>query len=173
MKTLKFLLFFIIIICFSSCIYWDNDDDIPDISSYESQYEPITQSRPFFENDIALQASRPISDAGKIYVKDEYILINENEEGFHLYDNTNAESPEPIAYLKVRGATDLAIRGNTMYVHHLVDLVTIEYNFYTNSIENVNRSLNVFPPLNSPDGFPATYFNVPENEIIVGYQLKK
>lgn len=89
-----------------------------------------------------------------------------------MYDNTNAESPEPIAYLKVKDATDLAIRGNTIYVHHLVDLVAIEYNFYTNSIENVNRSTNVFPPLNSPDGFQAEYFNVPENEVITGYQLK-
>jgi len=172
MKTIKIVLFSIITICFSSCIYWNNDDDIPDISSHESLYKPITQSRSFFEKDIELQTSRPVSDAGKIYVKDEYILINENEEGFHLYDNTNSESPEPIAYLKVRGATDLAIRGNTVYVHHLVDLVAIEYNFYTNSIENVNRSPNVFPRLNSPDGFSAAYFNVPENEIIVGYQLK-
>jgi len=169
MKTIKILLFSIIAFCFSSCIYWNNDDDIP---SQESQYEPITQTRSFFENDIELQTSRPISDAGKIYIKDEYILINENEEGFHLYDNTNAESPEPIAYLKVKGATDLAIRGNTMYIHHLVDLVAIEYNFYTNSIENINRSPNVFPRLISPDGFQAEYFNVPENEVITGYQLK-
>jgi len=172
MKTFKYLLLFTVVISLQSCIYWGNDDEIDDVSVYESQYKPITQPRATFENSINMQESRPISDAGKIYIKDQYILINENEEGFHLYNNINPEQPEPMAYIKVQGATDLAIRGNTIFVHHLVDLVALEYNFNTHTIESINRSPNVFPRLSSPDGFSADFFDVSENEIIIGYELK-
>jgi len=164
---MKYLALFVVLLSLQSCIYGEDDE-----VTYESAYEPITQTREVFENNIEVEAARPIGEDGKIYVKDQYILINENQEGFHLYNNLNPESPEAIAYLKVQGATDLAIRGNTIFVHHLVDLVSITYNFRDNTILNMNRSRNVFPKLSSPDGFRADFFNVEENQIIVGYQLK-
>ncbi|MGO2358455.1 hypothetical protein [Mesonia sp.] len=169
MRVIKYLLFSLVIISLQSCFNWGGDDDI---YVYESQYEPITQARAAFEEEIDLQSTRPISNAGKVYVKEQYILINESEEGFHLYNNINPETPEAIAYLKVPGATDLAIRGNIIFVHHLVDLVAIDFNFYTQTIQGMTRSSNVFPRLNSPDGFRADFFNVPADHVIIGYQLK-
>jgi len=169
MKVIKYLLFSLIIISLQSCFNWGEEDDI---YVYESQYEPITQERAAFEEEIELQPNRPISNAGKVYVKEQYILINETEEGFHIYNNINPETPEAIAYLKVPGATDLAVRGNTIYVHHFVDMVAINFNFYSQTIEGITRSPNVFPRLNSPDGFMAAYFDVPEDEVIIGYQFK-
>jgi len=164
---MRYLALFVVLLSLQSCIYGEDDE-----VTYESAYEPITQTRELFENGIEVQSSRPISSAGKIYVKDQYILINESEDGFHLYNNLNPESPEVSSYLKVEGATDLAIRGNTIFVHHLVDLVSINYDFQNNTILSMNRSRNVFPKLTSPDGFRADFFNVEEDQIIVGYQLK-
>ncbi|MDT0293278.1 hypothetical protein ACFQ3R_08560 [Mesonia ostreae] len=170
MRVLKYLLFFSAVLSLQACVHWGEDDDVAYI--YESQYEPITQTRGAFEEEIELQTLRPISQAGKVYVKEQYILINESEEGFHIYNNSNPETPEAIAYLKVPGATDLAIRGNTIFVHHFVDLVAIDFNIYTQSIQGISRSSNVFPRLNSPDGFRADYFDVPADHVIIGYQLK-
>lgn len=170
MKVIKYLLFVSAVLSLQACVHWGGDDDVAYV--YESQYEPITQTRVAFEEEIELQTLRPISQAGKVYVKEQYILINESKEGFHIYNNINPETPEAIAYLKVPGATDLAIRGNTIFVHHFVDLVAIDFNFYTQTIQGMTRSANVFPKLNSPDGFSAEFFDVPEDEIIIGYQLK-
>ncbi|MBW2961437.1 hypothetical protein [Mesonia aestuariivivens] len=115
------LLLFSCAICLQSCIRWNDDDEI----IAESNYEAITQSRDIFENSITLESSKPINTAGKIYVKDNYIFINEVKEGFHVFNNINPEEPEAISFISVPSATDLAIRDNIIYVHHFVDLVAI------------------------------------------------
>ena len=165
---MKYVLLFICAISLQSCIYWGSEDELV----HGSSYIPITQTRQTFESTIELQSARPVSAAGKIYVKDNFLFINENKEGFHIYKNIDPENPEGISFLKVPGATDLAVRGNTIFVHHYVDLLSIEFNLNTNEILNVNRIPNVFPQLHSPDGYEATYFDIPADQIIVGYEPK-
>ncbi|WP_417886824.1 hypothetical protein [Zunongwangia sp.] len=165
---MKYLLLFICLITLQSCIYWGSDDEIV----VGSGYTPITVSREIFESTIELQQNRPVSNAGKIYVKDQFLFINEKEEGFHIYNNQDPENPEAVSFLKVPGATDLAIRGNTIFVHHYVDLLSIELNLITNEILTMTRTPDVFPQLNSPDGFEAAYFDVSADKIIVGYEPK-
>jgi len=80
---MKYFTLILIAFCLQSCIYGRDDEVV-----YESAYE-ITQSREIFENNIEVEEVRPISNAGKIYVKDQYILINENQAGFHLFHNFN------------------------------------------------------------------------------------
>ncbi|WP_041579979.1 hypothetical protein [Zunongwangia profunda] len=165
---MKYLLLFICTISLQSCIYWGSDDEM----MHGSRYTPITQTRQTFESTIERKSARPVSNAGKIYVKDQFLFINEKEEGFHIYNNQDPENPEAISFLKVPGATDLAIRGNTIFVHHYVDLLSIELNLNTNEILTMTRIPDVFPQLNSPDGYEAAYFDIPADQIIVGYQPK-
>ena len=165
---MKYLLLFICLITLQSCIYWGSDDEIV----VGSGYTPITVSREIFESTIELQQNRPVINAGKIYVKDDFLFINEDKEGFHIYNNEDPQTPESISFLKVPGSTDLAVRGNVLFVHHFIDLLSIEYNFNTNEIINITRIPDVFPQLNSPDGYEAAFFDIPEDKIIIGYEPK-
>lgn len=164
----KILFCFSILIILQSCWYTQGDDDNP---SRMSNYKPITQSRQEFEKSIALVGERPVINSGKIYVKDDLIYLNELGEGFHIIDISDATNPLPVAFIKIPLATDLAIRNNILYVHHAVDLVAFTYSLSSNSLKIVHRERNVFPELRSPEGLEPSFYNVPEDEIVIGYQL--
>lgn len=165
MKKLSIL--FITCFILQSC--WYHQDDEPMITDpVESAYKPITLDRETFESTIAIGAPREIVDAGKIYVNGDMVFINEVNQGFHVIDNGDPENPKNISFIEIPLATDLAIRNNTIYVHHAVDLVAMTYS--RTSIEILHREQDVFPELNSPDGLSADYFDVEEDQIIIGYQ---
>jgi len=162
----KLLCCFSILLILQSCWYTKGDDD----NLNRSRYEPITQSREDFEKSISIMGERPVINSGKIYVKDKLIYLNEVGEGFHILDNSDPNNPQPVAFLKIPLATDLAIRNNIIYVHHAVDLVAFTYSLSSNSLNIVHRERNVFSRLRSPEGLEPSFYNIPENEIVTGYQ---
>ncbi len=162
----KLLFCFSILLTLQSCWYTGSDDD----NLSRSNYEPITQNREDFEKTIGIMGERAVTNSGKIYVKDNLIYLNELGEGFHIIDNSDPTDPQPVAFLKIPLATDLAIRNNILYVHHAVDLVAFSYSLNSNSLNIVHRERNVFPELRSPEGLEPSFYNVPEDEIVIGYQ---
>tara|TARA_R100000935_G_C2768072_1_gene136487 strand:+ start:251 stop:754 length:504 start_codon:yes stop_codon:yes gene_type:complete len=162
----KLIFCFSILFVLQSCWYTNDDDE----NLNRSNFKPITQSRQDFEKGIAIMGERPVINSGKIYVKDDLIYLNELGEGFHIIDNSDPSNPQPLAFVKIPLATDLAIRNNVLYVHHAVDLVALTYSLNSNSLNILRRERNVFPELRSPEGLEPSFYNVPENEIVVGYQ---
>ncbi len=167
MKKAAFYL--ILIFLFQSCWYTGVDDDN---EPYRSVYKPITQNRIDFEKTINLKEARQIITSGKIYVKEDLIYLNELGKGFHILDNSDPENPQPLAFIEIPLATDLAIRNNILYVHHAVDLVSFSYSVSNNRLDILHRERNVFPELQSPDGFGPDHYEVPEGNIVLGYQLE-
>ena len=112
-----------------------------------------------------------IINSGKIYVKDEFLFVNEINEGFHVLNNSNPETPENIGFLKVFGSTDIAIKGHVLYINNATDLISIVPNFENSTIEITNRINNTFPNTltTSPDGLGYYYPN--DNEVIIGWEL--
>lgn len=162
----------IVAICCNSCIYGGRDDDFNGGQPTGSSFEPITLNRTDFKATISVSDTTAVLNAGKIYVRENILFINEKEKGFHVYDNSDASLPKNLFFVNVPLATDLAVRNNTVYVHHAVDLVALTLDVQNKTVTETSRSEQVFPPLQSPDGFPASFFNVPSNEIIIGYRLK-
>lgn len=151
----------------SSCWGWHGGDDD---YLYTSQFEPVTISRTDFENSIILEAPKPIQNAGKIYVKDDFLFINEKEAGVHIFDNSDVTAPVAVAYIPIHGNTDIAVKNNTIYAHHLTDLIAFQYIAHSNSLRFKSRLQDVFPGLVSPDGFEALYYNIPTDQVLVGYR---
>jgi len=151
----------------TSCIWNPNvDDDNPPPSS---AYEAVVLPRVDFENSTQLLAQKPLENTGKIYVKDQYLLINEPNQGFHIYDNSNPANPQKIKFLQVLGSTDISIKGQVLYINNAVDLIAVTFNADFNAIEVTKRVRNVFPVLISPDGFyPNTN---PQNDVVVDWTI--
>lgn len=162
----KLLFFGALIFLLQSCWHIGVDDDV----AMRSNFKPVTQARQEFEKSIIIMEERPVLNSGKIYVKGDLIYLNEVGEGFHIIDNSDPENPEPVAFLKIPLATDLAIRNDIVYVHHAVDLVAFTYTKNYNGLKIVHRERNVFPALRSPDGLEPSYYNVPEGVIVLGYE---
>ncbi|MDO4228823.1 MAG: hypothetical protein Q4C98_03350 [Capnocytophaga sp.] len=137
-----------------------------------SKYKPEFMERSDFEKSIALvnvSGNPSVENAGKIYLKDNYMFIGDTNKGFYIYDNTDPASPLLKAFLKIPGATDLAIRGDVMYVNQAVDLVAFSYDLSQNQITIYDRIRNTFPVLRSPDGYYPDYS---ETRIVVDWHKK-
>lgn len=170
MKKQSLLYLLILGILFQSC--WFNngeDDDFTGEPFPASMYDPVIVKRQVLETSTVLQEPQPIINSGKIYVKDAFLFINEKNQGFHIFNNSDPENPENIGFLQVLGSTDLAIKNEVIYVNNATDLIAIQTNLETNTIEITKRIPNTFPQMFSPEGFQ--YTNLQEDEIIVDWTL--
>jgi hypothetical protein len=142
--------------CVQSC-----EQELP-----ETNYQPVVLERGVFESSIQIIPQQAMTKSGKIYIKENLMVVNDVNKGFHIYNYSNPENPIKIAFLKVPGATDVAIRNNFLYINQAVDLITLSYDLTNNSVTFLNRVRNVFPQKTTPDGFTI---DVAENQIIVDW----
>jgi len=161
-----FALALVACLCSSCWTFYGGDDDY----LYTTQYEAVTIPRADFENAVVLESPRAVINAGKIYVKDDFLFINEKEAGVHIYNNADVTAPVAVAYIPILGNTDIAVKNNTIYAHHMTDLIAFQYSAFNNRLRMRNRLQNVFPGLVSPDGFNAASYNIPTDHVLVGYR---
>ncbi len=160
MKKITFIL--VLIISLQSCVFLGRQSEPDPVSSYT----PVFMDRNIFENSVVLQSSSNIGDAGKIYVFNDNLFINEKNYGFHVYDNSDPQNPTPIKFIAAPGATDMAIKNNTMYINQSRDLIAVELSADMQSIVVTKRIRNVFPDMLSPDGFSP---NTPNGKVLVNW----
>lgn len=161
-----FMLFFSLITAttFVSCIF--EREDRYDVNYYPSRYEPVIMNRDAFEKSISFKEVQPMKNAGKIYVKDQYVFIVDKNKGVHIYNNQNPNNPTEYSYLEIPGVTDLAIRNNYIYVNQSVDLISLNINFTSKTVDVTKRIRNTFPTKVSPDGYTQY---VDEGKVVVDW----
>lgn len=89
-------------------------------------YLPVYKTSREVRNNIKSNPSQPIEKAGKLYVKGQYIFLNEIDKGIHIIDNSNPSQPQQVAFVTIPGNMDLAVKGNTLYADLYTDLVAID-----------------------------------------------
>ncbi|MES2848040.1 MAG: hypothetical protein V4685_03205 [Bacteroidota bacterium] len=89
-------------------------------------YTPVYGSKATALASINGDANKAVTHAGKIYIKDNYIYLNELNKGIHIIDNSNAMHPVQIAFLSIPGNLDIAIKGNTLYADMYSDLLALD-----------------------------------------------
>lgn len=162
--TIVFLNLFLAFLV-TSC-FWNRPEDAPP-PTFPNQYTPVIIDRTILESSVVVKPIQAIVKSGKIYIKDNLMYLNDVNKGFHIYDYSNAANPVKIGYINILGATDLAIRNNSLYINQATDLVTLSYNFSNNSIEILNRDKNVFPQKKSPNGINAATLTA--NQIVIDW----
>ena len=168
-KKIYLIAFFTTTMLFSSCIWDVNDDDGGDpFGSSQSNYEAVIIPRETFETSTQLLYAKQIEETGKIYVKDQYLLINEPNKGFHIYNNSDPANPTKIKFLKVLGSSDISIKNNVLYINNAVDLIALTFNSDFSDIQITKRIKDVFPVMLSPEGF---YPNPGNDEVVIDWTL--
>jgi hypothetical protein len=138
-----------------------------------SMYIPVLMDRLEMENAVKLESARPISQPGKIYVKDSYLFIVEKHKGVHIIDNSNPAEPENISFLHVDGIRDVAMKTDVLYADNAVDLIAIQFNEARTAVSVSKRIRNYFPEMTPPDGLNLpdyVYKNRPDNTVIVDWK---
>lgn len=121
------------------------------LSSCEDKiYETYTANSPVYmsyedlRSAVSTESAREIVRPGKIYFKDNYIFINEVMEGVHVIDVSNPSTPSEIAFIRIPGNADIAIKENVLYADSYVDLVAIDVSDL-NNMQEVGRVEDIFP----------------------------
>jgi hypothetical protein len=161
-KLLHFWIFAYIAFTQISCT-----DDCETTRTYRTTV-PVTLSLEQIRSSIASQTPQDLVNPGKIYVKDNYIFVSETKKGIHIIDNTNPQQPQNVAFLKIMGVIDMAVKENTLYADNYTDIVTFDI---TNpkAIKETGRVKDVFTNGLS-DGI-SWYYNT-QNQTIIDYEIK-
>jgi len=105
---------------------------------------PVYMEFDVFRKSVKKTSPKELTSPGKIYFKDNFLYINENQQGVHVIDNSNPSAPNTIAFIEIPGNVDIAIKGNILYADSYIDLVAIDISDPSNPIE-VDRIEDAFP----------------------------
>jgi hypothetical protein len=120
--------------------------------------EQVTGYIPIYESSLATKIlmvpPRAVNKPGKIYLHGKYLLINEQNRGIHVFDNSDPSVPLNLGFLQLLGNTDLAIKDSVLYADHLGDLVAVRVNDFGTIVEKARLPFSSWtrgiPP---PPGF--------------------
>ena len=62
-------------------------------------YEPVYKTTAEVRANIKSNASRETENPGKIYIRGNYIFLNEIDRGVHVIDNSNPSSPRQVSFM--------------------------------------------------------------------------
>jgi hypothetical protein len=115
-------------------------------------YRPVYGTQEY--TTVTWGAPQQIQKPGKIYVYGRYLLINELNEGIHVYDNTNPKAPVVAGFLRILGNTDMAIKDGVLFADHMGNLVSLTIDDFAavrekGRLELANWNLGVPPPVGS------------------------
>ena len=67
-----------------------------------------------------------IINAGKLFSNEELLLIGEEGEGIHVFNNADTENPVAIAFLNIPGNREFFVKDNTIFAESFYDMVKID-----------------------------------------------
>jgi hypothetical protein len=107
-----------------------------------------------------------LASIGDIYLKDQYVYVNEIDKGIHVLDNSDPTSPKQVAFLAIPGNEDLVIHGNTLYADMYGDLLGIDITDPTHvKVLSVTEAL-------FPDRMYLNGYGMDSNTVITGWIVK-
>jgi len=162
--------FFFSLLCIGTGILLSASDPV----SY-GLYAPVFMDRSEMEKSVKIETPQPLKNPGKIYLYGQYILVNEKYKGIHVIDNNNPAEPANIAFIHIDGCIDMAMKNNILYADNAVDLIALKTTDNFASVQVTERIKNIFPEIESPDGYWSPYYLNkfrPKNAILVAYKLK-
>ena len=135
---LNLLPILLLIVLFS----WSCTDQCKETRVYRRMV-PITRSLAEIRSSVRTEAPRTLKRPGKMYIKGNYIFINEIKEGIHIVDNSNPSNPAFVAFVQIPGNGDIAVKNNILYADSYSDLVALDISKIESPTE-VGRVQNVF-----------------------------
>ncbi|WP_026461651.1 LVIVD repeat-containing protein [Adhaeribacter aquaticus] len=132
-----------LLLIFSGFMVMACTDEIETTITY-TRYEPVYMLRSELKSAIKVSAPQGLVNPGKIYVKDNYLFINEVEKGIHIIDNADPAAPKKISFIEIPGNMDIAVKGNILYADSYIDLVAFDISDPL-EVKLVKRVDNIFP----------------------------
>jgi hypothetical protein len=92
---------------------------------------------------IKTLSAQALENPGKIYIKDNYLFINEIKKGIHVVDNTNPATPKIISFIQILGNVDIAVKDNVLFADSYTDFVALDIS-NPKDVKEISRTKDVF-----------------------------
>jgi hypothetical protein len=92
---------------------------------------------------IKTLSAQELENPGKIYIKDNYLFINEIKKGIHVVDNTNPTTPKIISFIQILGNVDIAVKDNVLFADSYTDFVALDIS-NPKDVKEISRTKDVF-----------------------------
>ena len=89
------------------------------------RFDPVYKTVAECRAEPVFEGPRPLKNPGKIYYRGNYLFINEFQEGIHVIDNSDPSAPQPIAFWRIPGNVDMAVKGDYLYADQYMDMLSI------------------------------------------------
>ena len=136
MKHIKLLFYFISVLVLTSCMDTYTEEYMANVPVYMS-YDKLRSA-------VKASPAKELEKPGKIYYKDNYLLIVEKFKGIHVIDVSNPSKPQNKTFVEIPGCVDIAVKNNILYADSYVDLVALDVSDIT-KIKEVNRLKDIYP----------------------------
>lgn len=113
------LLLLTVLVAFQSCV----KDRCTQTYSY---FSPVYKTSEAVRANIKSNEPKTLERTGKLYIRGNYIFLNEVDKGIHVINNTNPANPVNVAFIDIPGNMDMAVKGNMLYADAYTDLMTID-----------------------------------------------
>jgi hypothetical protein len=129
-------------------------------------YRPVFKTTAAVRADIRSNTAVAVQQPGKLFIKDQFLFLNEIDKGVHIIDNSDPAHPQNVAFINIPGNADIAVKGNTLYADLYTDLIAIDI---TNPLDaQVTKVVeNVFP-----ERYYTQYFNTDSAQVIADWVIK-
>jgi hypothetical protein len=107
------------------------------------QFTQVTHSMMEIRSQVKAENARQLLRPGKMYVKGNYLFVNEIKEGIHVIDNSDPKNPKFVSFINIPGNGDIAVRDNILFADSFSDLVALDIKDPANAKET-GRVQNVF-----------------------------
>jgi hypothetical protein len=134
-------------------------------------YKPIYATAQDLES-IDVKNDAPLENPGRIYLYENYLLVNDQAKGIHIYDNSNKSNPTHLSFISIPGNLDFSVSGGMLYADNITDMIIIDISNPATP-EYKNRIQNVFPVQQFPDEFGAFECVDPNKGLVVGWEKTK
>lgn len=172
MKTIYSAILALCIFSLSSVVFTGCRDKVFEEIKYTANV-PVYMNFSDFRQAVKKSSPIGLSVPGKIYFKDNYLYINENQQGVHVFDNTNPAEPVELTFIEIPGNVDIAIKGNVLFADSFIDLVAIDISDPMNPVE-IDRVENAFPNVLPPLDYTYPVYGLDfDKGVVVGWQTKE
>ena len=141
---------------------------------YKRPAVPVYMSYQHLRQAVQVEVARPPDRLGRVYLYQNYVFLNEVNEGIHVIDNSDPTTPVNLGFIRVPGNTEIAIRDNYLYADSYIDLVILDLSNPTD-VQIVGRQESIFPYdafQNIPYNIDLSSYDIDaERGVIVSYQL--
>jgi hypothetical protein len=134
-------------------------------SNTYTYFVPLYKDKATVKANIKSNAPQPLQKPGKIYIRGNYIFVNEIDKGLHVIDNSNPAVPVNRSFIDLPGNVDIAVKGNLLYADFYRDMVVMD----------ISNPLDVQVKNFVDKVFPERYYygySADSTKIICGWEKK-